>query len=128
MTWHLSESFCRPPYSGQVLLTTQAQAMGQLAQRIVVDAMPPEVGVLFLLRRAGLLARDTNLEQASPQQRSQAGELVRELGGLPLALDQAGAYIAETGCSLGEYLQLYHTHRAALLSRRGGSVSDHPAS
>jgi tetratricopeptide (TPR) repeat protein len=48
------------------------------------------------------------------------------LGGLPLALDQAGAYIEETNCGLAHYLSLYQTRRATLLKRRGGLVDDHP--
>ena len=50
----------------------------------------------------------------------------QELGGLPLALDQAGAYIEETQCSLADYLQFYRTQRADLLKARGGLVLDHP--
>ncbi|HEY6286952.1 MAG TPA: tetratricopeptide repeat protein, partial [Ktedonobacteraceae bacterium] len=53
-------------------------------------------------------------------------QITKELGGLPLALDQAGAYIEETRCSLADYLQLYRTQRAALLKARGGLVPDHP--
>lgn len=115
-------------YGGHLLLTTQAQAMGRFAQRIEVDTMPPETGTLFLLRRAALLAADAELQQATPEQREQGALLVHELGGLPLALDQAGAYVEETPCSLAEYLKLYRSRRAALLARRGGLVTDHPAS
>jgi hypothetical protein len=52
--------------------------------------------------------------------------IAQELGGLPLALDQAGAYIEETQCSLSNYLQLYRSKRADLLKARGGLVLDHP--
>jgi hypothetical protein len=45
-----------------------------------------------------------------------------------LALDQAGAYIEETGCSLGDYLQLYQAHRRTLLARRGRQATRYPAS
>jgi tetratricopeptide (TPR) repeat protein len=51
---------------------------------------------------------------------------VRELGGLPLALDQAGAYIEETHCGLADYRLLYQKERKALHKRRGGKVDDHP--
>jgi tetratricopeptide (TPR) repeat protein len=44
----------------------------------------------------------------------------------PLALDQAGAYLEEVGCSLSDYQQLYPQHRAALLKERRGLVADHP--
>src|SRR5207248_10617797 len=52
--------------------------------------------------------------------------IVQELGGLPLALDHAGAYLEESSCSPQDYLSLYRKQRTALLSRRGGFVTDHP--
>jgi tetratricopeptide (TPR) repeat protein len=48
------------------------------------------------------------------------------MGGLPLALDQAGAYIEETSCGLPGYLDLYRTHHTYLLQRRSSGPSDHP--
>jgi tetratricopeptide (TPR) repeat protein len=51
---------------------------------------------------------------------------VRELGGLPLALDQAGAYIEETGSTIASYLKLYRERQSALLSRRGRVGKQHP--
>ena len=59
-------------------------------------------------------------------ERAIALSISQELGGLPLALDQAGAYIEETQCSLADYLQFYRTQRADLLKARGGLVLDHP--
>jgi tetratricopeptide (TPR) repeat protein len=49
-----------------------------------------------------------------------------QLGCLPLALDQAGAYIEETSCGLQGYLMLYQRERKKLLRIRGGLVVDHP--
>src|SRR5207249_5070409 len=66
------------------------------------------------------------LEHAPPADRAKAQELSHLLDGLPLALDQAGAYIEETDCGLSGYLNRYQTRRAALLKLRGGSVADHP--
>jgi hypothetical protein len=42
----------------------------------------------------------------SPQQRGQARELAADLGFLPLALEQAGAYMHQTGTDLGAYRRL----------------------
>lgn len=121
------QQFMPPALGGHILLTTRAQAVGRLAQRIDVECMTPEVGALFLLRRASLIVQDASLEQASPEQRESAVTIVRELGGLPLALDQAGAYIEESSYHLEGYLKLYRRQRAALLKRRGGFAPDHPA-
>lgn len=82
---------------------------------------------MLLLRRSGRLAPDVELSQASPEERAQAVQIAEELGGLPLALDQAGAYLEETGIALAAYWSLYQQHRAELLGeRRGGFVVDHP--
>jgi tetratricopeptide (TPR) repeat protein len=69
-------------------------------------------------------------EQNSLQESESALEVVRELDGLPLAIDQARAYIdIERGrCSVTEYLQLYRTRRKALLQKRGSPHSGHPES
>jgi len=111
---------------GHLLLTTRAQALGTLAQRIEVETMGMAEGTLFLLRRAKRLAPDLPLDYASPEQLTAAEAIVIAMDFLPLALDQAGAYIEEVGCSLTTYLEIYHTHRAQLLHRRGQVLSDHP--
>lgn len=113
-------------FSGHIILTTQAQSTGQLAQRLVVETMSQEMGALLLLRRAMMIAADAPLETASSSDIALAKEISKELGGLPLALDQAGAYIEETPCSLQEYQQLYRIRRIELLNIRGGLLNDHP--
>jgi len=115
-----------PVHAGHILLTTRAHAMGRMAHRIELETMEPEEGAQLLLQRAGLLATGAPLTAASEADRVIARKIVQELGGLPLALDQAGAYIEETNCSLSRYLSLYQTRRASLLKRRGGLVADHP--
>ncbi|MGB8344773.1 MAG: FxSxx-COOH system tetratricopeptide repeat protein [Ktedonobacteraceae bacterium] len=113
---------------GSILLTTRSQVTGTIAERVGLEQMEPEEGALFLLRRAGLVARDACLEEISPAVRGTAQDISHLLGGLPLALDQAGAYIEETGCSLAHYLTCYQTRQAMLLNRRGNDGVDHPMS
>jgi hypothetical protein len=110
---------------GHVLLTTQAQATGDIQAIRILD-MLPEDGALLLLRRAKIIKADAPLTAAAA--RGTALHISRELGGLPLALDQAGAYIEETGCGLPSYLDLYLGRRAELLRRRGGIGPPHPES
>jgi hypothetical protein len=50
--------------------------------------------------------------------------IAHELGGLPLAIDQAGAYLAATGCGLVTYQQIYRDRRSELLKERRNP--DHP--
>ncbi len=67
------------------------------------------------------------LDAVSPEDLRLARTIAETLDGLPLALDQAGAYIEETRCSLADYLQLYQSSAPVLLNERGIN-SDHPAS
>ncbi len=67
--------------AGHVLLTTRAVSMGRLASRIEVETLDQETGALFLLRRAGLLAADTSLDQAADGDLALARELVGKMGG-----------------------------------------------
>src|SRR5260221_12424726 len=50
------------------------------------------------------------------------------MDGLPLALDQAGAYIEEMGCNLSDYLRYYEQQRHQLLDRGVALGVDHPHS
>ena len=124
----LARDFLPPSLGGHVLLTTRAQATGRFARHLEVESLPTEQGALFLLRRADLLPADATLQQASDPERDQARAICEELGGLPLALDQAGAYIEETGCSLADYQHLFQEHRADLLAKHHGLIEDHPES
>ena len=118
--------FLPSPAGGHILLTTRAHAMGGLAQRIEVEKLDADTGALLLLRRAALITQDSPLEAALPEDMALARALTQELGGLPLALDQAGAYIEETSCSLAKYQMLYRKDRSRLLNKRRGLVDDHP--
>jgi len=122
----LARAFLPPTSGGHLLLTTRAQAMGRFARHWEVENFPTEQAALFLLYRSGLLAPNTPLEQATEHERDTARAICEELGGLPLALDQAGAYIEETGCSLADYQHRYQLHRADLLAERRGLIDDHP--
>jgi hypothetical protein len=122
-----------PPFlptnpGGHILLTTRAFAMQRLATRLEVETLAEDQGALLLLRRAGLLASHGTLEQASEDERRQALSLTNELGGLPLALDQAGAYLEATSMSLDDYQRSYQLHRRTLLQDHRSLVTDHPES
>jgi len=112
--------------TGHILLTTRAQAAGTFADGITVEKMDTEEGMLLLLRRAKVLAKEAPLAQASEADRAAAESIVKALDGLPLALDQAGAYIEETHCSVSAYLESYRQRQAELLKRRGGTGKEHP--
>src|SRR6266566_2886378 len=130
----LLNRFLPPTRTGALLITTRYQALGTLARSTDLLPMELEEGMLFLLRRARVLDTEATGEQVHqlamkmPSQYAAAVAMVTALGGLPLALDQAGAYIEETKCGLSGYLLRYEQQRMRLLERRGGPSSDHPNS
>jgi tetratricopeptide (TPR) repeat protein len=106
---------------GSILLTTRASAVRWLANPLEVVQMGLIEGTQFLLHRTHWLS-------ASDEECNEASNVVIALDGFPLALDQAGAYIEETGCSFGDYLRLYEQHRTRLLTRRGKQAANYPNS
>lgn len=126
--------FLPVPLAGHLLLTSRAADLSALGlgldHPVELQTLPPEEGALLLLRRAGRLAAEGAFEQADPAERQEALRLSEELGGLPLALDQAGAYLAATGESLAAYRQLFQQRQIELLRLRSGDQdplrSDHP--
>jgi len=113
---------------GDVLLTTRLQALGTVARGIDVASMGLDEGLLFLLRRTQRLAPGASLHEDEPEEQAEAAQIVQELDGLPLALDQAGAYIEETQCGFAAYRELYKTRRKELLQHRGPFPITHPQS
>jgi tetratricopeptide (TPR) repeat protein len=122
----LARDFIPRDTPGHILLTTRAQATSAVAERVEIQKMAAAEGALFLLRRAGITARDAPPSAASDGDRQLAEQISREFGGLALALDQAGAFIEEAPSSLAEYLEFYQSERLKLLDERGG-LGDHPS-
>lgn len=124
----LLPDFLPPTVRGHLLITTRAAEVSThlagLAHPLVVDSFSDEQGARFLLHRAGLLERSASFDQAETYIRQLALAIAHELGGLPLALDQAGAYLKVTGSSLAAYQHLYQQHRAQMLAQRRGA--NHP--
>jgi tetratricopeptide (TPR) repeat protein len=85
--------FWWPPASGKVLITSRYPTWTGLAATITVDVLPRAEAVAFLRHRLGW--DDPALDK-----------LAATLGDLPLALEQAGAYLHETSTSLADYLRL----------------------
>ena len=117
--------------NGHVLFTTRAQATGGLSS-ISIDCFDNDTGAVFLLRRCKLVdiqitILDEIRAKVSNEDWHSAKNLVHELGGLALAIDQAGAYIEQTDCGIKGYLQRYLNDAAAMLKKRGFVQStDHP--
>ena len=122
----LVSDFLRREWPGHILLTTRSRATGIIGG-VELKEMGLEEGALFLLRRAKLIAAGDTLGAATEVDRKLASEISRDMGGLPLALDQAGAFIEEMSSSLAEYLKLYRGEGNKLRAARGGYIADHDA-
>jgi tetratricopeptide (TPR) repeat protein len=116
--WSVVKEWIPADRRGHVLITTRLQSTGIIARGIDLPKMTPEEGAEFLLRRA-------KTENASPSDRAAAREISVEVGGLPLALDQAGAFMEEVRIAPAEYLKLYRAEGKKLRARRGEGSADH---
>ena len=101
---------------GRLLLTTREAVLGGLGHLIRLPSLSEEEGASLLLRRAQVMRLTETLDDINTDVREDACKLSRELGGLPLALEQAGSYLEEMTLSPREYLALYKENAAALLA------------
>jgi len=113
----LAESFLPAKPLGHVVFTTQSLIIGISPRQIEIKAMEPEDGLRLLLRRS-LPKVEATLDTLDQENREAALQVVELLGGHPLALDQAGAYIQGTGVSFSDYMQRYRKERRCLLNKR----------
>ncbi len=114
-----------PVGSGHVLLTTREGAAIELAQPTELSKLKVEDGALCLLRRAGLLRAKQTLEDASPAHADAARELAQQMNGLPLSLEQAGAYINDTRCGVIKYRDRYKIYRERFQHIQSGTIPDY---
>nr|WP_073382620.1 FxSxx-COOH system tetratricopeptide repeat protein [Nocardiopsis flavescens] len=95
-----------PEGTGHVLITSRNHRWAGRTSSVPVDVFLPRESVEFLRRRV-----PQGLDEAS------AADLAGALGHLPLALEQAGALLTETGMSSREYLRLLERRPGDLLSQ-----------
>lgn len=114
--------------SGAILLTTRLQVTGPHFTKIELEKMSREESTTFLLRRITTDDEERLTTEISQQERVAAEQLWNVMEGLPLALDQAAAYIEETGCTISDYLELFKTHSKQLLNLRGQVAGVYPES
>ncbi len=110
---------------GHILLTTRTEALGGLAQSSMLKPLNVDDGALCLLRRAGYLQGNKSLRDASTASMNAARRLSELMGGLPLALEQAGAYIEDTGCGVVKYLETYQRYRPEIQHMLHGAVPEY---
>ena len=89
-------------YGGHVLITSRISEWSKDIESLELDVLAVEDATSFLLERTATKRRITTSDN------SDASILARELDGLALALEQAGAFIERQRCTLADYLQRWH--------------------
>jgi hypothetical protein len=108
--YQVVERFLPPGKKGNILITSRNKAFGRITtseSSIEVDKMREEEAI-SLLQNSSMVGSEFVVDTAK--------RLVAVLGFIPLAIDQAGAYVQACGFSLDDYLELYLTHRQRLMS------------
>ena len=106
---------------GHLIITTRRKPRALIidirgfveASCLELQCFCPEEAKTFIFRRTEIVPDEENGPIAD--------NLVRKLGGLPLALEQACAYIRSLACPLSDYLQLYSKQSIRLLDEQKAS-------
>ncbi|KAM3548312.1 hypothetical protein MY1884_009236, partial [Beauveria asiatica] len=102
------EDFLPKVSFGHIIFTSRRTSAGRLGQSINISVMSDSEAVQMLHRCSGA---------KRPAQDDVAMQLTQALGNLPLALDQAAAYIAAQDSSYEHYQDLLRDGQAELLSQ-----------
>jgi tetratricopeptide (TPR) repeat protein len=97
--------------SGQVLITTRLRNWSAAVQLQEVEVLTPEDATVFLLERTADRRR-----QAADDASAARAMAVDDLGGLALALEQAGAFISQRRLSLSDYRRQWQSNRQVVLA------------
>ena len=103
--------FIPPGNRGNILITSRNRSMGRAIgfENLIEITEMEEADAITLLLRA------SNLDSI-PEHEQAAKEIVAELGCIPLAVDQAGAYIEAGKSGISKYLRRFSRHRQTLMS------------
>jgi hypothetical protein len=106
-----------PRFGGRVIITSRQAGWSSLGTAIDVDVMTPAEAVTLLTRRLST--------SSSPPTSAIAYAIADQLGDLPLALEQAAAYLDRTATPAEQYLGLLKTRLQDMLAR--GTAAGHEA-
>ncbi|MFN9570422.1 MAG: tetratricopeptide repeat protein, partial [Cyanobacteriota bacterium] len=96
---------------GQVVLTTRLRNWSAAVKGLEVDVLEPDDARDFLLERTAERRRKAADDVTTAQ-----AIAVEDLGGLALALEQAGAYISQRRLSLAAYRSQWQSQREVVLA------------
>ncbi|KAF8343717.1 hypothetical protein F5887DRAFT_1283371 [Amanita rubescens] len=110
------ENFLPPGNAGNITITSRNIGLKRIAlskNSMEICSMEDEDAISLLLKSAMLDDTDDDICILAQQ-------LVSQLDGIPLAIDQAGAYMHCCVCSIDDYLELYTRYRNELMSNTPG--------
>jgi tetratricopeptide (TPR) repeat protein len=119
----LLEDYIPIDHKGHILLTSRAQLFDNLgiSNPVELEKMPPDEAKEFLLKRTGRSDR-------SQEENEVILKIAEELDYLPLALEQAGAYIKELNSSFTNYLSSYRTRGLDMFKKHPPVTGKYPES
>ena len=95
--------------AGHVIITSRYRAWGSVAEVMNLGLWTEDEAATYLVKRTGF-------EEG-------AAELANSLGYLPLAIEQAAAYVDEARITLGQYSELFQTSRSRMLGASSGKAT-----
>ena len=99
------------PNRGNILITSINKELERITGENMMEVLEMEGDEAL-----SLLEKSARLDYKSESIKDQAQKLVSKLGGFPLAIDQAGAYMRSCNCCLNQYLELFIKQQNQLLS------------
>jgi len=100
-------SFIPATFHGSIIVTSRHRDAGRLGTSIEVNGMDESEALELLMRRTNLASTPQNVEHGKL--------IVKRLGYLPLAIDQAGSYIRKRSVPLSEFMNHYNKRREHVL-------------
>ena len=107
--------------SGHVLITSRISNWSAGVQPLELDVLTSADAAAFLMERTPHRSQKTD-------DQTQAAAIARQLDGLALALEQAGAYIDKQRLSFAEYLKRWEAKRSEVLRWHDPRLMQYPAS
>ncbi|KAF8334572.1 P-loop containing nucleoside triphosphate hydrolase protein, partial [Amanita rubescens] len=107
-------NFLPPGNGGNIIITSRNIGLKRSALKSMeIHGMEDEDSISLLLKSAMLDDTDDDIYDLAQQ-------LVSQLDGIPLAIDQAGAYMHSCGCGINGYLELYTRYKDKLMQDTPG--------
>jgi tetratricopeptide (TPR) repeat protein len=106
------EAYLPPGKGGNILITSRNSTM----RNLTLPENSVEVSEMGENDAIELLLKASYLDPSLMEFQAETSKIVKELFCLPLAIDQAGAYIVSGATTIGDYLTKYSEHRKTLLS------------